>query len=404
MLRRRFLHTVAAGTLTGAAARAATPSLPDSPTPSAPGPTDGLVASPLVLMAPRADGLEAVWSVRRLARGVLEWRSADGASSGRAATDPFGFVPQGDHTLRVRVTGLLPGRLYQARAVTTAADDGAVETGAWKEFRTLDPDAGRAAFVVWNDTHANAATLRQLHSLTPAADFLVWNGDTCNDWKSGDLLAPTLLYPAECDISAGRPLCLVWGNHDVRGRHAYRMPEFVATPSGRPFYALRSGPVAAVVLHTGEDKPDTHPSFGGRVAFDQLRREQASWLGETLRRPEFAEAPYRVVFCHIPLRWTDESPQDYAARGYDRHSGRSRAAWHDALVAWRTQVIISGHTHRPAWLPPTETFPYGQLVGGGPAPAAATWIEADADPHRLRLVMRGLDGAVRHDLAFPPLA
>jgi predicted phosphodiesterase len=355
-------------------------------------------------MAPRPDGLEAVWSVSRLARGRLEWQSADGRAAGAAATDAFGFVPQGKQILRVRLDGLTPGGSYRVRAVTTATDDGASETSPWKEFRPLAPAAPRTSFVVWNDTHANSATLQQLHAATPAADFLVWNGDTCNDWKSEDLLAPTLLYPGQQDITAGRPLCLVWGNHDVRGKHAYVMPALVATPGGRPFYALRSGPVAAVFLHTGEDKPDAHPSFGGRVAFDRLRREQADWLAETIRRPELATAPYRVVFCHIPLRWTDEGPQDYARGGFDRHSGRSRAAWHAALVAWRTQLVISGHTHRPAWLPPTAEFPYGQLIGGGPTPTAATWMEAQADARRLHIAVRGLDGATRHEVTLAPLA
>ncbi len=401
MQRRRFLHTVATGTLGGAlAARPATAATAAPPA----SPAGPLVTSPLVLMAPRADGLEAVWSVSRLARGRLEWQTTDGRTTGEAAIDPFGFVPQGNRFLRVRLAGLAPGRAHRVRAVTTATDDGAVETSPWKEFRPLDPAADHTSFVVWNDTHANNPTIQQLHARTPAADFLVWNGDTCNDWKSEDLLVPTLLYPGKCDITAGRPLCLVWGNHDVRGQHAYAMPALVATPGGRPFHAFRSGPLAAIFLHTGEDKPDSHPSFGGRVAFDRLRREQADWLAETIRRPEFATAPYRVVFCHLPLRWIDESPQDYAARGFDRHSGRSRAAWHDALVAWRTQLIVSGHTHRDTWLPPIAEFPYGQLIGGGPTPAAATWMEAQADAQRLRIVVRGLDGAARHEVTLPPLA
>ena len=50
------------------------------------------------------------------------------------------------------------------------------------------------------------------------------------------------------------------------------------------------------------------------------------------RRPEFRDAPYRVVFCHIPLRWIDETPADYDAGGYDWFSRMSRDAWHDALV------------------------------------------------------------------------
>ncbi len=405
MKRRRFLGHLAAGAVGGTLAAPAAAAAASSPAATA-STTGPLVVTPLVLMAPRPDGLEAVWAVSRLCRGRLEWQGEDG-TTGMAATDPFGFVPQGAKLLRVRLGGLLPGRAYRVRAVTSATEGDATETTPWKPFRTLDPQGASTSFVVWNDTHVNDATLRELHEQTPAADFLLWNGDTCNDWKSDDLLVPTLLHPGRCDITSGRPLNLVWGNHDVRGQHAYAMPGLVATPSGRPFYAFRSGPVAFICLHTGEDKPDSHPGFGGRVAFDALRREQAGWLAETIRRPEFAAAPYRVVFCHIPLRWRDESPQDYARGGFDRHSGRSRAAWHDALVAWKTQVIISGHTHQTHWMPPTAEFPYGQLIGGGPATRgarAATWMDGRADARRLQLVVRDLDRRVIHDVELPPLA
>lgn len=364
---------------------------------------ESLVRTPAVVMAPRQDGVEVVWAVSRLSRGRVEWKGDDG-SSGAAAADRFGFVPQGDEILRVRLDGLKPGGRYQLRAVTEAADGKDRDEGAWKAFRTLDPAAATTGFVVWNDTHQNAETIRKLHAATPGGDFLLWNGDTCNDWHEEDWLVPTLLHPAGEDVSAGRPLLLVWGNHDVRGKWAFKVPEMVATPGGRPFYAFRSGPVAFICLHTGEDKPDDHPSFGGRVAFEALRKEQGEWLEEVIKRPEFRDAPYRVVFCHIPLRWTEEVPDaGYGQGGYDAFSRFSREAWHGALVAWKAQVIVSGHTHETAWIPGTAEFPYGQLVGGGPRPEQATWIEGKADATALTFVMKNLDGKEIERVEFAPL-
>ncbi|MFO1498160.1 MAG: metallophosphoesterase, partial [Verrucomicrobiota bacterium] len=255
----------------------------------------------------------------------------------------------------------------------------------------------------WNDTHVNNQTIRQLDRATPEADFLLWNGDTCNDWTAEDLLVPTLLCPGGCDVTHGRPLFLVWGNHDVRGKYAFQVPALVTTPTHRPFYAFRCGPVAVICLHTGEDKPDGHPSFGGRVAFDSLRQEQAAWLAETIARPEISGAAYRIVFCHIPLRWLDETPPDYAKAGFDHYSRRSREAWHHALVRWQAQVVISGHTHHDAWLPASADFPYGQLVGGGPQPNSATWIEANAGPDGLHLQMHDLEGKIRHEVRLGPI-
>lgn len=359
--------------------------------------------TPAVIMAPRAEGVEVVWAVSKLSRGHVEWKGEDG-SRGTAGADCFGFVPQGDEILRVKVTGLKPGTHYELRSITDSSDGKDRVEGPWKKFRTLDPAAATTQFVVWNDTHQNEETIKKLHAVTPSGDFLLWNGDTCNDWHQEDWLVPTLLHPAGQDITENRPMLLTWGNHDVRGKWAYRVPEMIATPEGRPFYAFRSGPVAIICLHTGEDKPDDHPSFGGRVAFTALRREQAEWLKQVTAQPGFKDAPYRMVFCHIPLRWTQEVPDaGYEKGGYDAFSRFSRELWHDALVAWKTQIVISGHTHSPAWIEATEKFPYAQLVGGGPKPDRATWIEGKADGSALSFVMKDLEGKVLREVVLKPV-
>lgn len=393
MDRRKFLGTLAAAA-GGAHLSAQEPLAPPKP---------ALVRTPLVVMAPRADGLEAVWAVSRLSKGRIEWETTDGRT-GVASSDAFGMVPQDTEVLRVRLSGFAPGGKGRLRSITAAVDDGETVTSDWKPFRTLDPQASTTHFVMWNDTHIHNDTIRQLHERTPTADFLLWNGDTCNDWTKRELLIPTLLHPGECDITAGRLLFLTWGNHDVRGMYAFELPSMIATPTGRPFHAFRSGPVAAICLHTGEDKPDDHPSFRGRVAFDTLRAEQAAWLAEVIQRPEFRDAPYRIVFCHIPLRWTAEKEPNYAAGGYDAFSSRSRAAWHPHLVTWKCQIILSGHTHCAAWIPATAEFPYGQLVGGGPKPAQATWLDGKADAKELRLTLTNLAGEKVQEVALPPVA
>lgn len=393
MNRRTFLGTVAASAAAASLVQAQQPEQDQK----------SIVRTPLNLMSPRPDGIDAVWAVSELCKGKLEWQGDDG-SSGVAGIDKFGFVPQDDNVIRVRLSGLKPGVTYDVRSVTISAASGKVETSESKSFRTLNPSAEQTKFVVWNDTHINNPTIQKLYEVTPEADFLLWNGDTCNDWKTPEILVPTLLHPGQRDITKGHPLYFTFGNHDVRGPHAFEMPQLTPTPNGRPFYAFRSGPVAAICLHTGEDKPDDHPSFQGRVAFDALRKEQAEWLAETIRLPKFKNAPYRIVFCHIPLRWLDESPQDYSKTGFDRHSVRSREAWHKSLVEWKTQLIISGHTHRNAWIPPTEQFPYGQIVGGGPQLASATWMHCEANSRELLLKVNDLTGKIRHEVTLKPLA
>lgn len=399
MNRRFFLTQAAAGATATAVTHAQT-----SPSPATSAAPSALVTTPPVVMAPRHDGVEIVWGVSRHARGWVEVKMGDEVR--RFGGNDFGYSTQGEKALRVRLEGLSQGTTYSYRAIAVAvAEPAALEETAWREFRTLSAAAGQTRFAIWNDTHVNAETLKQLHARTSAeVDFLLWNGDICNDWHKDEWLIPSLLHPAGTDFTARRPLALVWGNHDLRGTYGYRLPDYAATPEGRSYYAFRSGPVAVVCLNTGEDKPDDHPSFKGRVACEPLRVEQAAWLrSHVLTVPELRDAPYRIVFCHLPLRWKDESPESRAE--YDNFSKRSRDLWHDVLVAWGAQVIISGHTHQHHWMEPTAEFPYAQLVGGGPKLAAATWMEAEADAARLQITMKSLlDGSVLQQPVFKPLA
>lgn len=405
MRRRHFVEHVTLGGFLGATAPTTAMCQDVASSESAPAADrpDALMTTPLALMAPREDGVCAVWGVSELCKGRLEWECLAGGR-GTVASDGFGMVPQGTNVLRIGLGGLQPGCEYRVRCVTTSALRAKTEVGRWRSFRTLRSDAEETRFVVWNDTHADNETIRRLDNVTPAADFLVWNGDTCNDWKTDALLIPTLLNPANRAITDNRPLFLVLGNHDVRGMWAFQLPQVVATPNNRPFYAFRSGPVAVICLHTGEDKPDDHPSFAGRVAFDDLRAEQTGWLKDTISLPGYCDAPYRIVFCHIPLRWTTEKIPDYGNGGYDFYSHRSRQAWHELLVEWKAQLIISGHTHEHAWIPASDQFPYGQLTGGGPKLSQATWIEGVANGHSLTIETHPLSGGQSHTIRFDPLA
>lgn len=393
MNRRHFFTQAALGTAVSAQAQNI---LPSSEAPTM------LVITPPVVMAPRTDGVEIVWGISRHARGWVELKTGDEVS--KVGGTEFGFSTQGEKALRVRLDGLKAGKTFAYRTVTEAMGEPAArEESAWREFRTLDAAAKETRFAVWNDTHVNNTTIAQLHEKTPTkVDFLLWNGDICNDWHKDETLVPTLLHPAGTDFTAQRPLAFVWGNHDLRGAYGYRLPNYVAAPAGRSYYAFRSGPVAFVCLNTGEDKADDHPSFKGRVACEPLRREQAEWIREhVLKTPELRDAPYRVVFCHIPLRWKIENE---VGREYDSFSRRSRELWHEALVAWGAQVVISGHMHETHWMEGTKEFPYAQLVGGGPKPEAATYMEAHADATRLEITMKNLAGEVVHQPVFKPLA
>jgi len=350
--------------------------------------------------APTPEGATIVWPVREYCAGWVEHGESGSSAPGRIArADGFGFVPHSSRVLRVRLSGLKPGQSYWFRTHTrpvyttrTPPADLRITTSRIYTLRVLDPAASEAKFCVWNDTHDRANTLARLGELTRAepADFLLWNGDVTNDLHTEESIAGLFLQPkGDVNLADGPPILLTRGNHDVRGHAANRVPEYVSFPGDRPYFSFRVGPVAAIALDTGEDKPDNHPSFLGLADFEPLIHDQAQWLAREIEKPEFKSAPYKLVFCHIPLRWKNEFTPTYddAGRSYDHWSARGRAAWHDSLVRWGAQMVLSGHTHQWHHLPATAEFPYAQLVGGGPAldetDAQAVLIRAHATARAL---------------------
>lgn len=323
------------------------------------------------------------WGVSTLCTGKVEIK-VDGNPGGQFfAYDGHGFIPQSDTCILVPVRGLAAGTELSFRVLTAKYDaPDEVHASEWEQLQLLRRDCSCVRFAVWNDTHDVPAVCRNLDKFTPRdLDFLVWNGDSCADrWDDTSSFTRTLIGFHECHFTRGRPHFFVPGNHDHRGMCARWKQGILGVPGGRTYHSLRCGPLACIFLDTGEDKADDHPSFKGLVAFEELRREQSKWLERTIRKPEMADAPYKIVFCHIPLRWREETGYDY-----DRSSKRSRIYWHQHLLDWKAQLIISGHTHEPAFLPADDEFPYAQITGGGSGLGENCYLVCQADEEQIRL-------------------
>jgi hypothetical protein len=307
--------------------------------------------------------------------------------------------------LRARMKGLMPGGRVYYRVHTQPEGGGQSLYGEVRQFTLPDARATEARMAFWQDTHDNREILQALHRLTgsEATDLLVWNGDVSNNTEREDQIVPLYLAPGGgLDVTQALPLVLVRGNHDERGRMAARLGHY--SGMRRSYLSFRIGPVAAIVLDTGEDKPDNHPTFGGRPAFEPFLRKEGAWLAEEIQRPGIADAPFRIVICHMPLRIKDETPPDYAGSGYDHFCVRGRAVWHESLVRWKAQVVMSGHLHESLFLPGDAAFPYAQMIGGGKVPAAARLLRLNADGRALRIRVVDLAGKVQREESFAPLA
>lgn len=354
-----------------------------------------------VLSAPVVQGLSPTavsiaWAVNDTSTGWVEYGSTE-ALGAMAALDGDGLRPLDGAVQRVRLEGLTPGTRYFYRTVSVpVAFLGPYDIRRGRPFQSrtysfVTPDGGsgsRVSFVVINDTHERRDTLAPLFAALDSApgDLLFWNGDVFDDIGSEAQLVEQLLYPAGAAYAASRPVYFARGNHDVRGTEARALGRVLDTPDGHFYYAFRQGPVAFVVLDTGEDKADDSPEYGGLGSFDPYRTRQATWLAEAFRDPSVREAPFRVVVAHIPL-YSDAARQPHG--GAD-----ARAKWHDALVRGRVDLLVTGHTHRHAWMPADGQRPFGQLTGGGPRPEQATIIRVDADRGAMRARLHRLDGTL----------
>lgn len=397
MNRREFLRTTglaAAATLTtaGGSHGAAATGPVATTAPVAP------LALPPVLRNVSGDGVTVTWGVAQPATGWVEYGETE--SLGQTARGAVaGLLPYDDRVLSFRLAGLKPGTRYFYRSVTTPIDfskpyrirRGDAVPGEVRSFRTLDPSATSASFTVWNDTHQVPGTLRALCAVLASspADFLVWNGDIANDPRDEAQIVREYLHPAGQAYADRVPVCFVRGNHDVRGSAARLLDRHIPGPDGRWYHAFRHGPLACLVLDTGEDKPDDHPAYSGLVDFGPYYAEQADWLTTVITQDWFRSAPFRVAFMHIPMAWDRPGAEDRVTwYRPDSH----RAYWHAPLVDGRVDLVISGHTHATGWMPATADRPYAQIVGGGPQPERATILTARADATALDLHMTRLAG------------
>lgn len=321
-------------------------------------------------------------AVRAITTAWVEWGLGDKLDQ-RADGALHGMMPLNGRSHTFRLTGLKPGTRYSYRVAARVIDfKGPYKITAHPEARSpvytfTTPDGGaggKARFSIINDTHEKADTLSAMTGLlakTPA-DLNFWNGDIFNDVKHDNQLVDQVLRPVNSLYSTSTPMQFVAGNHDVRGIHARNLDRFAPPPEGLRYYALRQGPVAFIVLDTGEDKPDDHQVYAGLNGFAAYRQTQAQWLAGAIKSPEWRSAPFRVAVLHIPL-WNDGASLD------------SRAKWHSLLQEGRTDLTISGHIHRYSYTPPDTTHRYAQLVGGGPALESATFIHGAADSRSLSI-------------------
>ena len=383
-----------------------------------------------VLQCPAPDSMGVAWAVDGLANGAVEFSDNPQLQNAKTVRcGGFGMTSFDDQALQVRLVGLKPGTRYWYRTITTpiavyksayTIQLGEPEVGNVHSFVTPS-ESVPARFCVMNDTHENwkqfGPVVEDILAFGPA--LTVWNGDATNTTEEKARAVETFLAPpiARKDYASDIPLVFINGNHDFRGKWIRHLDEVMMArlPSERSSrdwdlkrnFAFRLGDVAMIGLDTGEDKPDWHPKWMGLANFSPYRAAQAVWLKDALARPEIANAPYIVVFCHIPLFDSDPdaNPGDRFENWADWHK-ECADLWGPLFVEAGVQVVVAAHKHHYRYDPATASRPWAQVVGGGTGKNPwnfPTVIKGETTGGELKLTVKNiLTGQIVGTHAFKP--
>ncbi|MDO5308976.1 MAG: FN3 domain-containing metallophosphoesterase family protein [Planctomycetia bacterium] len=344
-----------------------------------------------------------VWALNLPATGWVEY--GETPNLGKVARNSqFGLNPYEEDFICARMTGLRPNTRYYYRTATcafhyTTAYNKTISEPQYSEvysFKTAGPNEENVSFAVLNDTHNQISTIKALFErfdeLKP--DMLVWNGDLCHRYPSSTILKTAVANPCDMPYAAERHLILAKGNHDRWGPWAHKFSQ-IFTPwihedlKFRPLgynYALRRGPLAMIILDTAETAPDSAEKCQNISSAEPYRELQAAWLESVLKRPDIANAPYLLAFCHIPL--FDVAPKENAKKPkglkWIPYSEIISKTWGPIFDRSGIQMLITAHRHKFTYAEPTSERPWAQLTGGGPLlQENATCIHAEANSKEL---------------------
>jgi len=315
------------------------------------------------LQAPTETSMTIMWTT---SQESVSWVEYGEDLNLKAYGTERGLIDANQKIHRVTISGLEPGESVPYRVVSRKirnffpynVEYGNTVTSDSYSFTTLDTSSETASFLVINDLHEH-------YDLWPGiladidenpVDFIIFNGDYFNDLNHESQLMNSLIKPVSEHFASEIPFILIRGNHETRGILARELLNYVTLPGEEYYFTFGHGPVRFMALDSGEDKEDGHIEYSGLAAFEEYRKEETAWLERELTTEEWREAPWRIVFSHIPLHeyLSNESPH----LSY-------QPEWNRLLGSAGTDLLLSGHTHKMEIAEATEEIPFPIIIGGG---------------------------------------
>ncbi len=234
-------------------------------------------------------------------KGESAWKMQWDHRLGQILRRSFHSVPLKD---------LEPGSFYEFRIVLI--DPKRPEKRIYPEADRIhtfrSPDSVRKTFRFFFTSDLQFQAKRQaalLKSLMKAADaascdFLVLGGDINNAINTIEDDPLRVIHSVMEYGGAGKPLILVRGNHELRGREADRFLDYFAMPNGRSYGIFRFGDTAFLILDCWEDKPAA--SKGASYCKYNLDKEfldeQTRGVNRLLKSEQWTSAKRRIVLAH----------------------------------------------------------------------------------------------------------
>ena len=185
------------------------------------------------------------------------------------------------------------------------------------------------------------AAARKFEEQYGKADLLILNGDILSN--SGDIANFSLYYQIIEALTGGEyPAIVSRGNHDLRGKCAERLVDYMPGQNGKSYYTVRLGKLWAVLLDLGEDKSDGNEEYNGTICCHDFRQRETAFFEKVAenKNDEFdmADAEHRIAISHVPLTRADMTPAE-SERPFCEE-------WVRLLnERIKPEFMLSGHTH-----------------------------------------------------------
>ena len=340
-----------------------------------------------------------VWVANKASVGWVEVAPDDGTSYYRFERSRFFDSTNGVKNVSelhaVRITGLKPGTSYRYRIYSQEVLERKGEEIVYGnvaapsiydkrslKFTTNDRNKPATSFVMLNDIHGNTDYIPKLlnNAGFKETDMIIYNGDMMN-W----LMDEEDLFKGFMDVTVDlfathKPMYYARGNHETRGLFAASFQHYFSPKEPHLYFLLRQGPVCFIFLDTGEDKPDSDIEYHGITDYDNYRTEQAKWLSEIVKSPDFLDAKFKVVIAHLP-----PLPDQDLWHGQGEVLEKFVPILNDAQV----DVMLSGHMHQYFNNKPTDKVHFPVIDN-----SSNTVLKGVIEGNQLNMEVKNMNGEV----------